>query len=201
MQQLMSELCALRMGHCGHGQLSLLPKCIDGTPAVFVLHPFRFNDSKEQARVQKQPIRHDPEKAPAPKMRFFMDFGFMCSSHSDYRSPQLGLDRVVECFKGYSAYLIIVDKALRYVWVFLRKSKEPLIDLALVFLAPWFPRWRSDPHRPRWRTRAQCQLPHGNIHKTVCGGTFRCRQSCTKWRCQEMEPHPCSHNTLPSIWR
>jgi hypothetical protein len=61
MQQLTLELWVLRMGHCGHGQLSLLPKCVDGTPAVFVLHPFYFNDSKEQARIQNQPIGHDPE--------------------------------------------------------------------------------------------------------------------------------------------
>jgi hypothetical protein len=42
---------------------------------------------------------------------------------------------VVEGFKGYSAYLIIVDEASRYVWVFLWKLKEPPIDLALAFLA------------------------------------------------------------------
>jgi hypothetical protein len=83
----MLELWALCIGHWGHGQLSLLPKCVDGTPAVSVPHPFHFNDSKEQARVQKQPIGHDPEKAPTPKMWFFMDFGFMRSSHSNYRSP------------------------------------------------------------------------------------------------------------------
>jgi hypothetical protein len=59
----------------------------------------------------------------------------MRSLCSDYRSPRLGLNRVVECFEGYSAYLIIVDKALRYVWVFLRKLKEPPVDLVLAFLA------------------------------------------------------------------
>jgi hypothetical protein len=123
------------MGHCCHGQLSLQPKCVDGTPAVFMPHPFCFDDFKEQACVQKQPIGHDPDKAPAPKMRFFMDFGFMRSLHSDYCSTRLGLNHVVECFEGYSSYLIIVDKASRYVWMFLRKSKEPPINLVLAFLA------------------------------------------------------------------
>jgi hypothetical protein len=83
-QQLTSKLWALRMGHCGHHQLCLLPKCVDGTPTAFLPHPFQFNDYKEQARVQKQPIGHNPEKAPEPKMRFFMDFGFMCTSCSNY---------------------------------------------------------------------------------------------------------------------
>ncbi len=36
---------------------------------------------------------------------------------------------MVECFEGYSAYLIIVDEFFRYVWVFLRKSKQPPVDL------------------------------------------------------------------------
>jgi hypothetical protein len=111
------------MGHCGHRQLSLLPKCVDGTPMVFLPHPFQFDDSKEQARVQKQPTGHDTERAPEPRMRFFMDFSLMWSSCSDYRYPRLGITRVVECFVEYSLYLIIVDESSRYVWVFLRKSK------------------------------------------------------------------------------
>jgi hypothetical protein len=163
MQQLTLELWVLRMGHCGHGQLSLLPKCVDGTPAVFVPYPFCFDDSKEQSRVQKQLIGHDPEKAPAPKMRLFMDVGFMYSLRPNYRSPRLGLNRVVECFEGYSAYLIIVDKASRYVWVLLRKSKEPPTNLVLAFLAI-----HGSPDggviRTDWRTHAQCQLPHRNVH-------------------------------------
>jgi hypothetical protein len=131
----MLELWALQMGHCGHGQLSLLPKCVDGTPTVLLPHPFQFNDSKEQARVQKEPTGHNTEKAPEPKMRFFMDFGFMRSSRYNYCSPRLGINHVVECFEGYSVYLIIVDESSRYVWVFLRKSKEPPIDLVQAFLA------------------------------------------------------------------
>ncbi len=39
-QQLTSKLWALQMGHCGHHQLSLLPKCVDGTPTAFLPHPF-----------------------------------------------------------------------------------------------------------------------------------------------------------------
>jgi hypothetical protein len=64
-----------------------------------------------------------------------MELGFMWASRSDYRSPCLGLDHVVECFEGFSAYLIVVDEASRYVWVFLQKSKEPPVDLICKFLA------------------------------------------------------------------
>jgi hypothetical protein len=98
------------------------------------MHPFQFDDFKEQARIQKQARGQNPQRAMATKQRFFMDFGFMRASRSDYRSPKLGLDRVVECFEGYSAYLIIVDEFSRYVWVFLRKSKQPPVDLVKTFL-------------------------------------------------------------------
>jgi hypothetical protein len=123
------------MGHCGHHQLSLLPKCVDGTPTAFLPHPFQFDDCKEQARVQKQPIGHNPEKAPEPKMQFFMDFGFMHATCFNYRLPWLGINCVVECFKGYLVYLIIVDECSRYVWEFLRKSKEHPVNLVKAFLA------------------------------------------------------------------
>jgi hypothetical protein len=67
-------------------------------------------------------------------MQFFMDFAFMHASCSDYCLPRLGIDRVVECFEGYSAYLIIVDECSRY-GVFLRKLKEPPGNLVKAFLA------------------------------------------------------------------
>jgi hypothetical protein len=59
----------------------------------------------------------------------------MRASHSDYRSPRLGPDCADECFEGFSAYLIVVDKASCYVWVFLQKSKDPPVDLICDFLA------------------------------------------------------------------
>jgi hypothetical protein len=64
-----------------------------------------------------------------------MDFGFIRASTLNYRHPHPGVDWVVECSKGFTSYSIIVDEASRYVWVFLRKSKEPPTDLVLNFLA------------------------------------------------------------------
>ena len=63
-----------------------------------------------------------------------MDFGFIQASTSDYSKPNPKRDRVVKSFDGYSSYLLIVDEALRYVWVFLCQSKEPPIDYASAFL-------------------------------------------------------------------
>jgi hypothetical protein len=43
-------------------------------------------------------------------------------------------DRVVASWDGYSSYLLIVDEASRYIWVFLTKSKEPPLDIIDTFL-------------------------------------------------------------------
>ena len=57
------------------------------------------------------------------------------ASASDFSAPNTETDRVVESFDGFSAYLIIIDEATsRFVWVFLCKSKDPLIDLVSHFL-------------------------------------------------------------------
>jgi hypothetical protein len=91
-QQLVLELWFLCMGHCGRWQLHQLPKHVDRIPPVFMSHPFQFDDFKECGCVKKQPVSIDPEKAPEPRLSFFMDFGFMRASHSNYSSPRLGTD-------------------------------------------------------------------------------------------------------------
>ena len=129
-----AELWAARLGYCSEWQLAQIPLHADGTPTKFYPHPLRFVTHKEQARIRKQPVGSGPEQAILPGQRFLMDFGFMRASSSDYSTPNIETDRVVESFDGYVAYLIIVDEASKFVWVFLRKSKEPPIDLVSHFL-------------------------------------------------------------------
>jgi hypothetical protein len=61
--------------------------------------------------MKKQPVGVNPKKGPEPPVRFFIDFSFMRASGSNYRSPCLGSDHVLEYFEGLSSYLIVVDKA------------------------------------------------------------------------------------------
>jgi hypothetical protein len=107
------------LGYCSEWQLANIPRHATGTPSKFFPHPLRFLDHKEQARIRKQPAGSHPETAPLPGQRFFLDFGFMRASTSDYSKPNLETDRVVTSFDGFSAYLIIVDEASRHIWVFL----------------------------------------------------------------------------------
>jgi hypothetical protein len=63
-----------------------------------------------------------------------MDFGFMRASTSNYSWQDKTRDRVVLSYDGFSAYLLIIDEASRYVWVFLTNSKSPPLDIIEEFL-------------------------------------------------------------------
>ena len=63
-----------------------------------------------------------------------MDYGFMCSSTLDYSRPQKGRARVVRSYDGFTSYLLIIDEASQYVWVFLTDTKEPPLDIISEFL-------------------------------------------------------------------
>jgi hypothetical protein len=43
--------------------------------------------------------------------------------------PDSSSDRIIQSFDGYNSYLLIVDEHTRFVWVFLCKSNEPLLNL------------------------------------------------------------------------
>ena len=68
------------------------------------------------------------------KKHFYMDFGFMLSSRSDYSRPDKCSDHVIASWDGYSSSLLIVDEASRFIWVFLTKSKDPPIDIIDKFI-------------------------------------------------------------------
>ena len=90
-----SELWMLRLGSPGEDQLDLLHGKVTGIPSSFQYHPFRFLDWKEEARVQKQPAGKAVERTSEVGRRFYMDFGFMRASSSDYTAHNKSVDRVV----------------------------------------------------------------------------------------------------------
>ncbi len=80
-----------------------------------------------------------------------MDFGFMQASSSDYNGQRNSVNRVVSSWDGFSLYLLVVDEASWYVWVFLTKLKEPPLDIINTFLirfdtrvVVWFERTRVE---------------------------------------------------------
>jgi hypothetical protein len=133
-KQVELEVWLLRLGSPGVHQLDVLPGNVTGLPPVFEYHPFRFIDFKEQTRIRKQAAQRLAVRTTDCRQRYYMDFGFMHASTSDYSRPQKGKDRVVHLYDGFTLYLLIVDEATRYVWVLLTPSKEPPLDIISEFL-------------------------------------------------------------------
>ena len=101
---------------------------------MFEYHPFWYIDFKEQARTHKQAAQRLALRTTDHKQRYYMNYGFMHSSTSDYSCPQKGKDRVVRSYNGFTSYLLIINKTSRYVWVFLTATKEPPLDIVSEFL-------------------------------------------------------------------
>jgi hypothetical protein len=133
-QQLEFEVWVLWLGSPGVTQLDVLPQNVTGLPTTFNFHPFRFIDFKEQARIRKQAAQRLAVRTQERQRHFYMDFGFMRASTLDYSCRDKAKDWVVFSYDGFSSYLLIVDKASCYVWVFLTDSKSPPIDIVKEFL-------------------------------------------------------------------
>jgi hypothetical protein len=128
-----SETWMLRLGSPGEDQLDLQPGNVTGVPPGFQYHPFRFINWKEEARIQKQAAQRSSERTTESQRRFYIDYGFMSASSSNYSRPDKTKDRVVLSYDGFLLYLLIVDKATRYIWFFLTKMKEPPTNLLDAF--------------------------------------------------------------------
>jgi hypothetical protein len=58
----------------------------------------------------------------------------MRASTSNYSQSSKKNNWVVLSYDGYSSYLLVIDKASCYIWVFLTTSKEPPLDIINAFL-------------------------------------------------------------------
>jgi hypothetical protein len=129
-----SKLWMLQLGSPGEDQLDLLPGKVTGIPPCFKYHPFCFIDWKEEVQIQKQAAGKVAQRTSKVGHRFYMDFGFMRASSSDFSQPNKQHERVITSWDGYLSYLLVIDKASRYIWVFLMKSKEPPLNIIDTFL-------------------------------------------------------------------
>ena len=166
-KQLESELWLLRLGSPGVFQLDHLPGNATGLPSAFDYHPFRFIDFKEQARVRKQAVQRSAIRLDECRRRFYMDFGFLRASTPDFQQPSTkGGDRVVHSHDGYSSYLLIVDEASRFIWVFLTSTKNPPLNIIKEFLST-----HGLPDGGFIRTDQGGELAGSNAFLDLCGGS------------------------------
>jgi hypothetical protein len=88
-----------------------------------------------EARIQEQVAQLLAERTAESQCRFYMDYGFRRASSLNYSLPNKKINRVVLSFDGFFFYLLNVDEATHYIWCFLTKTKEPLIDLLDTFFS------------------------------------------------------------------
>jgi hypothetical protein len=133
-KQVESEVWLLCLGSPGVCQLDLSPGCVTRIPSDFRYHPFHYLNHKEHASIKKQPAQQSAVCTLECKHHLYMDFGFMRLSTSDYARPNKSTDWVVSSYDGFTSYLLVIDEASRYAWVFLTKSKDPPVDIKCAFL-------------------------------------------------------------------
>ena len=97
---------------------------------------------------------------------FYMDFGFVRGSKYAIKREDGG---TITSKDGYNAYLIIIDRASRYSWIFLTKSKHPPIVLAKKVLSKFK---AKNPHKSV-RTDQDSELGRSQkFFKMVCDEGF-----------------------------
>jgi hypothetical protein len=86
-----------------------------------------YGPSTQKQHMQDQPMLHSD----APGTRFHMDMGFVRGSNFSHKHED---GHLVTSLDGYNSYLLIIDRATRYTWVFLSKYKTPPIPIIKSFL-------------------------------------------------------------------
>ena len=74
-------------------------------------------------KTMAKPVQ--PTEKLQPGQHLHMDFGFVRGSAFS-KKDELG--RTITSLDGFRSYLIIVDRATRYKWLFLTTTKHPPLD-------------------------------------------------------------------------
>ena len=150
------ELHHARLGHAGTTVLSNIHKHVEGVPKLVPPPLFRcdtclrtkatkraITGAEVHAKLKQSDMPSDdpytqqnPEAATNPETmdagaHFHMDIGFVRGTKFSSRDED---GRLITSLDGYNSYILIIDRATRYTWVILTKSKIPQIDMLRKFL-------------------------------------------------------------------
>lgn len=130
-----------RLGHPGKNTMRTIHEYVDGIPKFKGMDLWSC-ECCNRAKFDKKPLNtKDHHKATAQqpqnphrvKDRRFqigeglhMDFGFVRGSTWKQQDEN---GQTITSINGYRAYLLVVDRATRYKWIFLSKSKKPPIAM------------------------------------------------------------------------
>ncbi len=161
------ELWHQRTAHAGIKTMEILHLHADGVPKLKGNAFYRCPSCMSGKLSTKQPIgtkskKHQQYQEPTdrppddnnddavdefflpnaqPGQHFHMDFGFVRGSEFNYKT---NTGRTVTSIDGKSAYLAIIDRASRYMWIFTTSSKQPPVNEARMILQKFK---STNPHR------------------------------------------------------
>ena len=119
------EVWHQRLLHPGHSCMDSIHHCVDGIPKL-KRHNFHSCPICQESKIAHEYNHNPPTITPSKVGELFsMDYGFVKATTDN---------RMVRSHDGYSSYILIVDHATRYMWVFLTKNKCPPIHLIDRFL-------------------------------------------------------------------
>jgi Reverse transcriptase (RNA-dependent DNA polymerase) len=134
------ELWHQRLGHPATRTMHKTIQHVTGIPAMNTKHnsgfccPFcmfaKMRKQKGKTEAQRENI--------TPNSTFHMDLGFIRGPENlqeILKNGETPKQTVIESHDGYTSYLLIIDGATRYIWIFLNKTKNPPIQLIDNFLA------------------------------------------------------------------
>ena len=119
------EIWHQRLLHPGHTCMDTIHQCVDGVPKL-KRHNFHTCPICQESKIAHE-YNHEPSKIIPSKVGELvsMDYGFVKATNDN---------KMVRSHDGYSSYILIVDHATRYMWVFLTKNKCPPIHFIDRFL-------------------------------------------------------------------
>jgi dUTP pyrophosphatase len=135
------ELWHHRLGHPGEKVMSIIHQHVKGVPKLRKNHFYSCaaclakNIKKvhigEKKQYVKDPNATKPGSNCKPGEHLHMDFGFVRGS--DWKKKDQD-GKTVTSIDGNRSYLLIIDRATRYIWIFLTKTKHPPVSQVMGFL-------------------------------------------------------------------
>ena len=132
------EIWYQRMAHCSAPKLRQTQKCVDGIPPFARIPSIvrrRACDIATLKRAPRGPNTDDVNLEPGQV--FQMDIGFFRGPRNLQEVYDRTADpqpKLIESRQGFVCYLLIIDRATRYIWVFPLRSKSINPDLIDLFL-------------------------------------------------------------------
>jgi hypothetical protein len=132
-RQLELEVWSLCLGCLGKHQLDVLPGNVLGITSVLEYHPFWFIDFQAQALVRKQAAQRLSVRVEHHCKNFKWILVLCVPPLTTTANPQKLLAMQYIPMTD-SSYLIIVNAATCFIWMFLTVSKEPPTDIVGAFM-------------------------------------------------------------------